>query len=379
MKNILIIGAGVIGLSCGYQLAKRGYQVQIIEKDRPGAGQSTKTGGGIRYCHGTTENIILSSLSKEFWKRFSTEFDIDTGYQETGHLFLSSKTEQLETLFSVGIKNSLELKEFNQNNIKSIWPELSAVKAKFGVYCSIGGYLNHQKVINGLSNGFKRVGGKIINGVRVTELYINKGKVEGVYSTAGLILSDQILNCSGADVEELTKLKGNTKYFRSRHHELIVIDPKSPISDKIPWLIDLERQVHLRPNGNGQALIGGFLGKDEGVDLEKYSPSTSKEWLARVLKAAQQAFGLSGTRPKVLRHWSGLYPGTEDYFPVMEETNPGFYTIAGFSGTGLMHAPAVGEIISDLVIKGNTDIINIKKFHSKRLYDKKVKIETSGF
>lgn len=379
MKNILIIGAGVIGLSCGYQLAKRGYPVQILEKDRPGAGQSTKTGGGIRYCHGTPENITLSSLSRDFWKCFSKEFGIDTGYQETGHLFLSSETKQLETLFSVGTKNSLDLKKYNKNNIRSIWPELSAVKAKFGVYCSIGGYLDHQKVIDGLSDGLKHVGGKLINDVKVTELYINKGKVEGVYSTAGLILSDRILNCSGADVEEFTKTKGNTKYFKSRHHELIVVAPKRPVPDRIPWLIDIDRQVHLRPNGSGQALIGGFLGKDEAVDLKIYSPSTSKEWLSRVIEVTQQAFDLSGTSPTVLRHWSGLYPGTNDYLPIIEETAPGFYTIAGFSGTGLMHAPAVGEIVSDLVIHGNTDIINLEKFQSSRLYKKKITIENSGF
>ena len=379
MKNILIIGAGVIGLSCGYHLAKRGYPVQILEKNHPGAGQSTKTGGGIRYCHGTTENITLSSRSREFWKCFSTEFGVDTSYKETGHLFLSSKTEKLETLFSVGIKNSLDLKKYNQNNIKSIWPELSAVKAKFGVYCSIGGYLDHQKVIDGLSDGFKHVGGKLINDVKVTKLYINKGRIEGVYSTAGLILSNQILNCSGADVEEFTKPKGNTEYFKSRHHELIVVAPKKPIPDRIPWLIDIDKQVHLRPNGSGQALIGGFLGKDEAVNPKIYSPATSKEWLAQVIKVAQQTFGVSGANPIVLRHWSGLYPGTNDYLPVIEETTPGFYTIAGFSGTGLMHAPAVGKIASDLVIDGNTDIINLEKFNLCRLNKAKIISETSGF
>ena len=181
----------------------------------------------------------MSALSREFWRCFFTEFGIDTGYQETGHLFLSSKPEKLETLFSVGIKNSLELREYNQKNIKSIWPELSTVRAKFGVYCPIGGYSDHQKIIDGLSAGFRRIGGKLINGVRVTELYINNGKVEGVYSTAGIILSDQILNCSGADIQEFTKLKGNTNFFKSRHHELIVVAPKNPISSKIPWLIDV--------------------------------------------------------------------------------------------------------------------------------------------
>ena len=380
MDDVLIIGAGVIGLSCGYHIANRGHRVRILEKKKlPGRGQSTRTGGGIRYCHGTKENILLSSLSKNFWKAFSTEFGINPSYQETGHLFLSSTVKNLDSLFCTGLKNSLELKRFDKTQIKSIWPELLTLGTDFGVYCPDGGYLDHQKVIDGLLVGFQKSGGRLSNNIKASKLIKKNGEIKGVHTSSGIIYADQVINCSGANIEEITKFPGSTKYFKSRHHELIIATPKKPIYNQIPWLIDIDRQVHLRPNGKGQVLVGGFLGKDEEVRIDTYVPSTSKKWLIEVIKMAEQAFGVLGNNPKVLQHWGGLYPGTIDYLPIIEQTNPGLFTVGGFSGTGLMHAPAVGEIVSDLVLDGYTNIIDLKSFHSNRLKKVKLKTENTGF
>ena len=380
MDDVLIVGAGVIGLSCGYHIANRGHRVRILEKKKlPGRGQSTRTGGGIRYCHGTKENILLSSLSKKFWKAFSTEFGINPSYQETGHLFLSSTVKNLDSLFCTGLKNSLELKRFDKTQIKSIWPELLTLGTDFGVYCPDGGYLDHQKVIDGLLVGFQKSGGRLSNNIKASKLIKKNGEIKGVHTSSGIIYADQVINCSGADIEEITKIPWNTKYFKSRHHELIIATPKKPIYNQIPWLIDIDRQVHLRPNGKGQVLVGGFLGKDEEVCIDTYVPSTSKKWLIEVIKMAEQAFGVLGNNPKVLQHWGGLYPGTIDYLPIIEQTNPGLFTVGGFSGTGLMHAPAVGEIVSDLVLDGYTNIIDLKSFHSNRLNKVKLKTENTGF
>ena len=81
VKKVIVVGAGAIGLSCGYHLALKGLDVTIIERDSPGSGQSTKTGGGIRYFHGSDENVIMSFISKEFWDQFYKLFGIDPNYR----------------------------------------------------------------------------------------------------------------------------------------------------------------------------------------------------------------------------------------------------------------------------------------------------------
>ena len=68
VQTVIVVGAGVIGLSCGYNLARKGLDLTIIEDNLSGSGQSTKTGGEIRYFHGSGENVRISFLSQAFGK-----------------------------------------------------------------------------------------------------------------------------------------------------------------------------------------------------------------------------------------------------------------------------------------------------------------------
>ena len=67
VDDVIIIGAGIIGLLCAYYLSKKKFKVTVLEKDFPGSGDTTKTGGGIRYLHGSPMNIALSKMSHSFW------------------------------------------------------------------------------------------------------------------------------------------------------------------------------------------------------------------------------------------------------------------------------------------------------------------------
>ena len=79
-KNIVIIGAGVVGLCCGYYLMKGGAKVAILERNYAGCGQYTRNGGGIRYLHESQENISMLPLSKCFWENFENNFGINVNY-----------------------------------------------------------------------------------------------------------------------------------------------------------------------------------------------------------------------------------------------------------------------------------------------------------
>ncbi len=377
MNNILIIGAGVIGLSCGYHLAQKGLKVTIIDKSEPGSGQSTRTGGGIRFLHGSKHNCILSSLSEQFWEKFPYNFDTNPNYNEIGHLFLSAENKKINQLINGNEDKNFKI--LNLNEINSIWPHLNALPFDQGVYCKNGGYLNQHQVISGLVTGFQKLGGSLLVGVRAETLILSDGKVQGINSSIGPLTADITINCSGADVGDLTKYDNIIEPFKSRHHELIIVNSIQSIPKKTPWLIDLDRQVHLRPNGINKVLIGGFLGSNDVVKSKNYIPKISTQWRNNVLLAAHKSFGLTSLNANVIKHWGGLYPGTKDYLPIIEKTQPGLMTAAGFSGTGLMHAPAVGMIITDLVRSGHTDKIDISVFDSKRFTKDVTIAESTGF
>ena len=170
-----------------------------------------------------------------------------------------------------------------------------------------------------------------------------------ITSSEGTIEANIIINCTGAHAGQFGRYSKAKQSFKSRHHELLIVRPEKPFPENCPWLIDIDNQVHTRPDGAGRALVGGFLGNNETTELQGYDFPISEDWKQRVLIAAERSFGLIDWNSEVLEHWGGLYPGTVDYQPVIEEEKPGLFTVAGFSGTGLMHAPAAGLIIKDLV------------------------------
>ena len=144
-------------------------------------------------------------------------------------------------------------------------------------------------------------------------------------------------------------------------------------------MIDVDREVHLRPDGEGRALMGGFLGHDEASDPQRFDRDFTDTWADQVRVAASTSFGITEMKCPIVTGWAGLYPGTRDYSPVAEMTAPGLITIAGLSGTGLMHAPAMAEIAWDLSNGSETPWIDVKCLSSDRFDKAQMQLEKTGF
>ena len=150
--DVVIVGAGIIGLASAHALLRAGASVRLVDRSLPGAGDSTKTGGGIRLAHGTEANVVLTQLSLPFWAGFPAVTGVDPGYRQTGHLFLTSEAEtglqfrsRAEWLATLGVRSEI----LGRSEIGQRWPHLSQIASETGSYCETGGYLDHHRVIDG--------------------------------------------------------------------------------------------------------------------------------------------------------------------------------------------------------------------------------------
>lgn len=380
--DVLIIGAGIIGLAAGHALAESGARVRVLERYLPGTGQSTRTGGGIRLSHGSAINIALTRESLPVWQQFEDRFGIDPGFRHTGHLFLTAQSDRVRALREQAAwqaEEGVASEILDPEEIASRWPHLAGMSFQAGSHCATGGYLDHHRVIHAWTRAFEALGGAIECGVRVEGLLEDRDRVTGVVTSSGTYSARRVVNAAGPEAGRIAEMAGLAIPFVSRRHELIVARPHHPVPDDTPWLIDIDAQVHMRPDGDGRALVGGFLGRDEPCDPVHYDRMLSSEWTDRVRAAASASFGLVTADSPVVDGWAGLYPGTRDYQPVLETSCPGLITAAGFSGTGLMHAPAVGGIVRDLVTAGTTELLDIRALASSRFEGQGEVIETTGF
>ena len=379
-SDVVIIGAGIIGLAIAYSLLRAGKSVRIIERSKPGVGQSTKTGGGIRLAHGSELNIQLTQLSFDTWLNFEEYFNIDPFYRTTGHLFLTAESENvLLSQAALLERMKVDYDLLSTSQMSSYWPQLSSMNFSKGLYCKEGGYLDQHRVIKGYVDTVVSNGVKLLTGTQVDGLLKVNERISGVTTSAGEFHAEWVVNAAGPYAGEVADLAGCQIPFVSRRHELLVLEESAAVPEEIPWLIDMDRQVHMRPDGSGRALIGGFLGHDEAIDPNTYDPELSEEWSKELRREASHSFCITNPQSKVLKGWSGLYPGTIDYMPVIDETLPGLVTAAGFSGTGLMHAPIVGEIVADLTSSTKRHDVDISSLSSTRFTKDSQILESTGF
>ena len=241
------------------------------------------------------------------------------------------------------------------------------------------GYLNHFELVKHLLSLIKCQGVKVETGAEVLKFFMDNNSIKGVRTKKGDFCGKFFVNATGASANLLNKMVGIDIPFVSRRHELLIAESKYDSKISVPWLIDLDNQVHLRSNGRGLVLIGGFLGEDKSVDPQNYTRSASKVWVEKVLKQVHSSFGLTKKTATVIDSWAGLYPGTKDYLPVIERSKFGLLIAAGLSGTGLMHGPAVGKIITSLILKKSIKGVDLKELSSDRFYKRTEKKEYLGF
>ncbi|MBT3325552.1 MAG: FAD-binding oxidoreductase [Gemmatimonadales bacterium] len=379
-SDVIVVGAGIIGLAAAHALLEAGSSVRIVEQFEPGTGQSTRTGGGIRVAHGSEINVQMAQLSLPTWLNFEQKFGIDPRYQQTGHLFLTSKdtnglTTQSDLLNSLGVHCDV----LSREELCVLWPSLGVTGFQAGNYCKTGGYLDHHRVVEGFAQKVQAGGAHLEFNTRVEGILRDDDRVIGVRTSEGLFTGETVVNAAGPHAGVISSLAGLEVPFVSRRHELLILEQTAQVPESIPWLIDIDQQVHMRPDGSGRALVGGFLGHDDPSNPDSYDQAVSKRWSTAVREQASRSFRLTGPNSAVLSGWAGLYPGTVDYLPVLERSIPGLVTAAGFSGTGLMHAPVVGQIVADLVRGGTTSVLDISSLQSSRFAEEKKTLDFTGF
>jgi sarcosine oxidase subunit beta len=361
--NVVIVGGGIVGLASAYYLADRGADVTVLEKASVGSGATDRAAGGVRTQFTTEVGISLSQESVAVWETFEEEFGVDIGYRRPGYLYVA-RTEATADLFreAIPIQNDLgvDSRFLDPEEATEYVPGLRTEQYVGTAYCPTDGFADPHLGLQGFSRAATAAGAEVHTGVEVTDVRTDGEAVVGVESTEGGYEADFVVNAAGSWSPKVAAMAGVDLPVSPRRRQATIVDPETPVPDSNPLVTDLDDSCYFRPERNGKALVGGhFSESDPEQNPDTYTKSADLDWTVDVLEHVSTVADYFGPETEVVRGWAGLYAITPDHHPIIEETLPGLVTATGFSGHGFMQSPATGQVVSELVLDGESKTVDV--------------------
>jgi len=360
--DVVIIGGGIVGSSIAYHLTEAGCRtVLILEREaHQGKGSTGKSMGGVRAQFTTPVNIQMSLYSIPFYAHFDEQLGHPTGYKAQGYLFVATRPSHLEYLqTNQRLQKSLGLKDVrmvSKAEIVAMVPQLRSDDILGGSFCPSDGFVDPYSAMIGFMKRAIDQGATLNKSSEVTDVLKRNGRVVGVATTRGEVQAPVVVNAAGPWAAEIATLAGVDLPVKPLRRMLIPTEPFDQVSHEIPMVIDMTNGFHFRPESRGF-----LLAWNDPEETTGYKFDFDPEFIEKVLvRAADRVpcFENLAVNPK--RAWAGLYEMSPDHHGIIGEfeESPGFYAANGFSGHGVMHAPATGKIVADLITSGKTTVVN---------------------
>jgi sarcosine oxidase subunit beta len=351
--EVVVVGAGVVGCSIAYQLAKRGQRdVVVVERATIGAGSTSKAAGGIRAQFSTELEIRFSLEGIELFKRFEDEFGTEIGYVQDGYLFVVTDPAVLETYErNVAFQNGFGVPSqiITPAEVREIAPEISLDGVIAGVWCSLDGHATPNDVCMAFAAGARQRGARFLEETTVTGLRQIGGGRTAVETTAGTIETPLVVIAAGANAAPVARMLGVEVPVVPKRRHIFVTDAFDGIRHPLPLVIDTGSGFYARSEGPGLLLSPGDVG-----DVTDYLEApVDWTYLEQTVEKGVNRFPVL-ERATVRSAWAGLRPLTPDQHAIVDWLPgvPGVFCAVGFCGHGFQHSPATGRLVAEWLLDG---------------------------
>lgn len=376
-QDVAVIGGGVIGCAAAYFLKRAGAaRVTVIEPDPTYAKAASPVAtGGCRRLFARPENIQMSQFSIAFFKDFETHTGVDVQWKEGGYLFVVTEgheqvlEQNARTEQGLGVRVDL----LDRKQLAERYPWMRNDDLALGALSPEDGWLDPNSALQGFRKAAQSLGATFLRD-RVVDLYVSGRRVSEIELASGeRVKADAFVNAAGCWAASIAKLAGMdlpVNPMRRFEHYVELGDRLPPM----PLIKDPERLV-IRPEGKGYA-----VGLVDGSEPRGFNTEVDHAYFERVVWPALARRIPAFEKLRLKREWAGLYDECELDGNMILGNWPGrldnFHVACGFSGHGLMHAPAVGRALSELVLRGRFETLDLSRMGYRRVLEGKPYGET---
>jgi len=360
--SVVVVGAGVIGCSVAFQLARMGRKdVVVLEREPlPGAGSTSRANGGIRAQFTTEANVRMSLLSMEILDGLEEEIGEPPAYRKAGYLFLTDSAEKLAAMeraaeYQRGLGVSVEV--LDAAAVRRRVPWVAGERLAGGTFGPRDGFIDPGRLCSFLASAAAHAGVSFRYGREVVGAEEAAGGYVLRTADGASWEAPQVVIAAGAWSARVAALLGVEVPVEPVRRHLFLTGPVRDLPPVIPMTIDADTGVLVRREGERVLVAWSNADEPPGFDT-----TCDPEFVLRFADALSARFpSVAAAGIDQRRSWAGLYEVTPDHHAIVGEVTgrPGLVLVTGFSGHGVMHAPAAGRCAAEIVVRGRSESVDV--------------------
>ena len=348
--DVVVVGGGAVGTSIAFHLAEAGVDVCLLERDQLAGGSTSRAAGGIRAQFSDPLNIAIGLRSIEAFERFGERPGAEIDLQQVGYLFLLDRPTDVAAFeASVALQQELGVPSrfVPIEEVERLCPLAALEGVLAATFCPLDGHASPDAVTQGYAAGARAHGGSVVTGCAVTTIEQDGDAIRAIETTVGRIATRAVVCAAGVWSPELARTVGVELPVQPYLREVGFTGPVAELPEHVPLTIDFSTGFYFHREGPGL-----LFGMADPHQPPGFDAPTDPAWLEAVMEVAERRcptlldMGIAGG-------WKGYYEVTPDHNALVGESSAvdRFLYATGFSGHGFLQAPAVGEIVRDLVLE----------------------------
>ena len=373
----VIVGGGIVGCSVAYHLAKMGHSdIVLLEQGQLSCGTTWHAAGLVGQLRGQPAMTDLIRYSTQLYAELEAETGLATGWMQCGSVTVARTDDRMTMLLRTAAAaraQGVEVDVLTPQQAQEKWPVMQVDDVKGGLWMPGDGKANPTDLTQSLAKGARMNGAKVIEGIKVTDVLTENGRVTGVETDQGRIEAEVVVNCAGQWARSLGQMCGVNVPLHSAEHMYIVTEKMEGVKPDLPVLRDPDGYIYFKEETGG-IVMGGFEpeAKPWGMDgiPEKFEFSLlPDDWDQFEILLENALIRVPQMETTGVRKF---YNGPESFTPdnnyLLGEAPElkNFFVGAGFNSMGIASAGGAGRALAEWIVQGEptSDLfaVDIRRF-----------------
>jgi glycine/D-amino acid oxidase-like deaminating enzyme len=358
----VVIGAGALGSSVAFHLAKAGWRrVAMVDRHDFASQTSPRAAGLTAQVRSTDLMTRLAMMAVKKIERFEADTGESITYHQSGSMKIArtpDHEEQLRDEVARGRRLGLDIDFISLDEARRKTPFLEATGIRAVTYTPSDLYFEPVQLPAGYARAASRLGATLLPNTIVTAIRTRDGEVQGVVTDKGEIRSPVVVDAAGAWIRLVGELAGARVPVVPTRHQLFVSEPVAGVAPTQPIVRIIDSNVYLRPEKGG-LMLGGYERDPVQYDMRQLPPSFDIKDLPLDIRVLRRLGDTVVDQFPVLRelvvreHRGGLPTMTADGEHLVGSIGSirGFYVAGGCCVGGLSISPAVGELMARWIVE----------------------------